>query len=232
MKKIVVAVDGFSSCGKSTMAKDLAKEIGYAYIDTGAMYRAVTLYALQQGCFKAGTIDVSCLENKMSEIEILFSVNPETGLTDTYLNKKSVEREIRGMEVAGYVSVIAALPFVRSALVEQQRRMGESKGIVMDGRDIGTVVFPDAELKIFVTASPEIRAARRLDELMAKGEQTSFEEILENIKSRDHQDMTRAISPLRKADDAIELDNSNMTIPEQQKWLLNNYNRVVNNDRN
>ena len=232
MRKIIVAVDGFSSCGKSTMAKDLAREIGYAYIDTGAMYRAVTLYALQQGCFKAGTLDVSCLESKMSEIKILFNVNSETGLTDTFLNEKNVEREIRGMEVAGYVSGIAALPFVRSALVEQQRRMGESKGLVMDGRDIGTVVFPDAELKIFVTASPEIRAKRRLDELMAKGEQTSFEEILENIKSRDHQDMTRAVSPLRKADDAIELDNSNMTIPEQQEWLLNNYNRVVNNDRN
>ena len=229
MKKIVVAVDGFSSCGKSTMAKDLAREIGYAYIDTGAMYRTVTLYALQQGFFKAGTLDVSRLENAMTDINISFIVNNETGLTDTFLNGKNVEREIRGMEVASYVSGIAALPFVRSALVRQQRRMGESKGIVMDGRDIGTVVFPDAELKIFLTASTEIRATRRLNELIAKGEQTSYEEITENIKSRDHQDMTRAVSPLRKADDAIELDNSNMTVSEQKEWLLNIYNRVVRN---
>ena len=230
MKKIIVAIDGFSSCGKSTMAKDLAREIGYVFIDTGAMYRAVTLYALQQGFFKDRKLDVYCLENAMPDIKISFIVNAETGLTETFLNGKNVEREIRGMEVAGYVSGIAALPYVRSALVEIQRRLGESKGIVMDGRDIGTVVFPEAELKIFLTASPEIRATRRLDELIAKGEQTSYEEILENIKSRDRQDMTRAISPLRKADDAIELDNSNMTISEQKEWLLNIFNRVVNND--
>ena len=212
------------------MAKDLAREIGYAYIDTGAMYRTVTLYALQQGFFNAGVVDVSCLENAMPDIKISFIVNRETGLTDTFLNGKNVERDIRGMEVAGYVSGIAALPFVRSSLVKQQRRMGETKGIVMDGRDIGTVVFPDAELKIFLTASLEIRATRRLIELIAKGEQTSFEEILENIISRDRQDMTRAVSPLCKADDAIELDNSNMTISEQKEWLLNKYYRIVNND--
>ena len=230
MKKIVVAIDGFSSCGKSTMARDLAKSIGYAYIDTGAMYRAVTLYALQYHFFENEVLDVSRLEKAMCDIKISFSVSPEKGNTETLLNGKNVEREIRGMEVAGYVSRIAALPFVRAALVEQQRGMGAEKSVVMDGRDIGTVVFPDAELKIFLTASPEIRATRRLNELIAKGEQTSFEEITENIKSRDHQDMTRAVSPLRKADDAIELDNSNMTVSEQKEWLLNIYNRVVNND--
>ena len=232
MKKIIVAVDGFSSCGKSTMAKDLAREIGYAYIDTGAMYRTVTLYALQHGFIKSGTFDISCLENAIPDINIIFNVNPETGLTEAFLNGKNVEREIRGMEVAGYVSGVAALPFVRSALVKQQRRMGESKGLVMDGRDIGTVVFPDAELKIFVTASPEIRATRRLDELTAKGEQASFEEILENIKNRDHLDMTRIVSPLRKADDALELDNSYMTVSEQKEWLLEKYYSIVNNDQN
>ncbi|MDR2914218.1 MAG: (d)CMP kinase [Tannerella sp.] len=231
MKKIVVAIDGLSSCGKSTMAKDLAYSIGYAYIDTGAMYRAVTLYALQHDFFEGGRLNASHLEKTMGDIKISFHVNPETGHTETYLNGKSVEREIRRMEVANRVSSVAALPFVRSALVEQQRRMGKEKGIVMDGRDIGTVVFPDAELKIFVTASPEVRAIRRLEELKAKGEKTSYEEILENVKSRDQQDMTRAIAPLRKADDAIELDNTNMTIPKQKVWLSDQYNRVMKNDR-
>ena len=228
MKKIVIAIDGFSSCGKSTMAKDLAHDIGYAYIDTGAMYRAVTLYALQHNFFKDNTLDIQSLEKAMKEINISFNINPETRRTETYLNKKNVEREIRGMEVAGYVSGIAALPFVRAALVEQQRRMGMEKGIVMDGRDIGTVVFPEAELKIFVTASPEVRATRRLDELKAKGESATFGEVLENIKSRDRQDTTRAVSPLCKAGDAIEIDNTNMTIPEQKKWLLDQYNLIIN----
>ena len=232
MKRIIVAVDGFSSCGKSTMAKDLAHDIGYAYIDTGAMYRAVTLYALRRDFFKDGILESARLEKSMGDIKISFNVNLETGFTETFLNGKNVEKEIRGMEVAGYVSGIAALPFVRKALVEQQHRMGRDKGIVMDGRDIGTVVFSDAELKIFVTASAEIRATRRLDELNAKGEKATFEEILENIKSRDHQDTTRDVSPLRKAGDAIELDNTNMTIQEQRAWLLDQYNRVVNNDKN
>ena len=232
MKRIVIAVDGFSSSGKSTMAKDLAHDIGYAYIDTGAMYRAVTLYAMKHNFFKDGVLDVSGLENAMHEINISFNVNVDTGRTETYLNGENVEKEIRGMDVAGLVSGVAALPFVRVALVGLQRKAGVDKGIVMDGRDIGTVVFPDAELKIFVTASPEVRANRRLDELKSKNEKATFEEILENIKSRDHQDTTRAVSPLRKAVDAIELDNTNMTIPEQKIWLLSQYNQAINNDRN
>ena len=223
MKKIVIAIDGYSSCGKSSMAKDLAGQIGYAYIDTGAMYRAVTLYARQNGFLQDDKLDVTRLEKEMDNINITFTVNPETGDTDTCLNGTNVEREIRGMEVANQVSYIATLPFVRAALVEQQHRMGKDKGIVMDGRDIGTVVFPDAELKIFVTASPEVRALRRWNELKAKGEDVTFEEILENVKSRDYQDMNREISPLCKAGDALELDNTSMTIAEQNKWLLDNY---------
>jgi len=224
---LIIAIDGFSSCGKSTMARDLAREIGYTYIDTGAMYRAVTLYAWQHGFIQNGQADFNRLEKEIDNINITFKVNTETGVTDTYLNGKNVEREIRGMEVADYVSQIAALPFVRKALVEQQHRMGKEKGIVMDGRDIGTVVFPEAELKIFVTASPEIRAMRRWRELQEKGEKVSYEKILENVKYRDLQDMTRAISPLRKADDAVELDNSLMTTSEQKAWLLNYYNKVA-----
>ena len=205
------------------MAKALARKIGYAYIDTGAMYRAVTFYAWQHGFLREDKPDISSLEKAMGDINISFHVNSETGDTETYLNNRLVEREIRGMEVAIHVSYIASLPFVRQALVEQQRRMGQDKGIVMDGRDIGTVVFPDAELKIYVTASPEVRAFRRWNELQAKGEDVSLEEVLENVKSRDHQDSTRDISPLRKADDALELDNSTMTIGEQNEWLLYNY---------
>ena len=223
MRKIVVAIDGLSSCGKSTMAKELAGKIGYSYIDTGAMYRAVTLYAGWKGCFRDSKPDIDRLEKLMDEINISFKVNPETGTTETWLNGTNVEREIRRMEVANHVSFVATLPFVRSTLIEQQRRMGKEKGVVMDGRDIGTVVFPDAELKIFVTASPEIRAFRRWNELKANGEDVSYEEILENIKSRDHQDMVREIAPLRKACDAIELDNTHMTLHEQNEWLLNNY---------
>ena len=231
MKRIIIAVDGFSSCGKSTMAKDLVRDVGYKYIDTGAMYRAVTLYSLRNNIFKDNIPVVARLEKAMGEISISFIVNPETGRTETYLNGENVEREIRRMAVAEYVSIIAALPFVRETLVKIQRSMGIEKGLVMDGRDIGTVVFPPAELKVFVTASPEVRATRRLDELKAKGENATFEEILENIKSRDHQDMTRAVSPLCKAGDAIELDNTNMTIPEQRKWMLDQYNRIINNDK-
>lgn len=231
LKKIVVAIDGYSSCGKSTMAKGLARDIGYAYVDTGAMYRAVTLFALRHGFIENNEPNEAEIEKAMKTLSISFRVHPETGYTETYLNEVNVEREIRGMEVANQVSRVAALPFVRAALVQQQRRMGAEKGIVMDGRDIGTVVFPEAELKIFVTASPEIRATRRLEELRAKGDTASFEEILENVKSRDYQDMTRAVAPLRKAEDAIELDNSEMTIAEQSAWLLSQYNRVINNGR-
>ena len=227
MKKIVIAIDGVSSTGKSTMAKGLAKEIGYTYIDTGAMYRAVTLYALRHGLFEGGEIDEEKLKKLMDDIHISFRFNPKTDRADTCLNGEDVEKEIRGMEVAGWVSRVAALGFVRRALVGMQQEMGREKGIIMDGRDIGTVVFPDAELKVYVTASPEVRAERRLEELKAKGDEVSFEEVLENVKMRDHLDTTRKESPLRRADDAIELDSSNMTIAEQKAWLLAQYHKAA-----
>ncbi|MBQ5871720.1 MAG: (d)CMP kinase [Bacteroidaceae bacterium] len=227
MKVITIAIDGHSSCGKSTMAKDLAKEIGYIYIDTGGMYRAVTLFAMQNGLITDAGIDEDALRNRMPDILITFQLNEETGRPDTYLNGVCVEREIRTMEVSKYVSPIATLGFVREAMVELQRLMGEAKGVIMDGRDIGTVVFPNAELKIFVTASADVRAKRRFDELTAKGESCNFDEILTNVVERDRIDSTRAISPLRKAEDAIVLDNSNMTIPEQKAWLLEQYYRVA-----
>ena len=221
-KKITIAIDGFSSCGKSTMAKDLAKEIGYIYVDTGAMYRSVTLYALHHGMFGAdNSIDTAALEKAMPQIKISFKLNAETGRPDTYLNGQIVEKDIRTMEVSSRVSPIAALPFVRKALVEQQQAMGKEKGIVMDGRDIGTVVFPDAELKVFVTASAEVRAQRRFNELKAKGMPADLQNILKNVQERDYIDSHREVSPLRKADDAVELDNSNMTIAEQKQWLRN-----------
>lgn len=224
MKKITIAIDGFSSSGKSTMAKDLAKEIGYIYIDSGAMYRAVTLYAMENGMFKTdNTIDTPSLEAKMKEIRITFRLNPETQRPDTYLNDQNVENKIRSMEVSAKVSPISTLGFVREAMVRQQQQMGQAKGIVMDGRDIGTTVFPDAELKIFVTASPETRAERRYEELKAKGQPASYEEILKNVKERDFIDQNREISPLRKAEDAILLDNSTMSIAEQKEWLMNQY---------
>ena len=224
MKKITIAIDGFSSCGKSTMAKDLAKEIGYIYVDTGAMYRSVTLYALRHNLFNAdGTIRERELQEQMKDINISFHLNKTTGRPDTYLNGENVENDIRTMEVSSHVSPIATLSFVREALVAQQQRMGAEKGIVMDGRDIGTVVFPKAELKIFVTASAEVRAQRRYDELKAKGMDADYADILKNVEERDYIDSHRATSPLRKADDAIELDNSNLTIAEQKKWLYEQY---------
>lgn len=224
MKKITIAIDGHSSCGKSTMAKDLAKRIGYIYVDTGAMYRSVTLYALRNGLFNAdGTIKEEELRAQMGNIKISFQLNKATGRPDTYLNGENVENQIRTMEVSSHVSVIAALPFVRAALVEQQQQMGAEKGIVMDGRDIGTVVFPNAELKVFVTASPEVRAQRRYDELKAKGMEANFDDILKNVQERDYIDSHRATSPLRKAEGAIELDNSNITIEQQQRWLYDQY---------
>ncbi|ATV34507.1 cytidylate kinase [Prevotella intermedia] len=227
MKKITIAIDGFSSCGKSTMAKDLARELGYVYVDTGAMYRCVTLYALRHGLFRAdGTINLPQLEAEIPNINISFRLNKETGRPDTYLNNENVESEIRTMEVSSHVSPIAAVPFVRAALVAQQQKMGEDKAIVMDGRDVGTVVFPNAELKIFVTASAEVRAQRRYDELKAKGMEADFEEILENVKQRDYIDSHREVSPMRKADDAIELDNSHISIAEQKQWLIEQYKRV------
>ena len=219
MKKITIAIDGYSSCGKSTMAKDLAREVGYIYIDSGAMYRAVTLYCLENGLFTPDGIDTEKLEAMMPNIRISFQLNPETQRPMTYLNGVNVEDRIRTMEVSTRVCPVAAIPFVREALVKQQQEMGQAKGIVMDGRDIGTVVFPDAELKIFVVASAEIRAQRRYDELKAKGQEASYEEILANVKERDYIDQNREVSPLRQAEDALLLDNSNLTIEEQKQWL-------------
>lgn len=228
MKKITIAVDGYSSCGKSTMAKDLAREIGYVYIDTGAMYRSVTLYALQNGLITSEGINTALLKEKMADIKITFALDQTTGRPLTHLNGVCVEQEIRGMEVASYVSPIATLDFVREAMVQQQRLMGKEKGVILDGRDIGTVVFPDAELKIFVTASAEIRAKRRYDELTAKGMACDINDILKNVQERDRIDTTREISPLRQAEDAIVLDNSHMTIAEQKEWLMEQFKRVTN----
>lgn len=221
MKKITIAIDGYSSCGKSTMAKQLARKLGYIYVDTGSMYRSVTLYALRNGIFNAdGSIDTERLQAEMPNIHISFQLNTATGTPDTYLNGELVEKEIRSLQVSNHVSPIAALPFVREALVALQRQMGAAKGVVMDGRDIGTTVFPDAELKVFVTASAAVRAHRRYDELQAKGMPAKLEDILKNVEERDYIDTHREVSPLRKADDAVELDNSHMTIPEQDKWLM------------
>ena len=214
-------MDGHSSCGKSTMAKALAKAIGYTYIDTGAMYRAVTLYAMRHGFIGENGIDEESLRREMPQIKITFG--HENGMQYTILNGENVERQIRGMEVSGNVSPISAIGFVREAMVSQQREMGRQGAVIMDGRDIGTTVFPNAELKIFVTASDEIRAQRRFDELKAKGENPVFEDVLKNVRERDYIDSHRAVSPLRKADDAIVLDNSHMTIEEQDKWLMDQY---------
>ncbi len=229
MKKITVAIDGFSSCGKSTMAKSLAKNIGYTYVDSGAMYRAVALYCIQHNMFDAtGTLDINTLNREINNIDISFKLNPLSGIADTYLNNKIVEAEIRTMAVSEKVSVVSAIPFVRERLVALQQEMGRQKGIVMDGRDIGTIVFPDAEMKIFVTAKPEIRAQRRFDELISKGDNnTKFEEVLSNLTQRDHMDMTRKDGPLKQADDAILLDNSFITVDEQMKWLVDKFNEIV-----
>lgn len=225
MKKIVIAIDGFSSCGKSTMAKDLAREVGYIYVDTGAMYRAVTLFAMRNDVFDAeGKIDETRLKALLPDVKLTFQLNNETKLPEVCLNGENVERYIRTLEVSQHVSPIAALPFVREKLVEQQQAMGKEKGIVMDGRDIGTVVFPDAELKIFVTASAEIRAQRRFKELETKGMPADFDEILQNVEQRDYIDTHRETSPLRQADDALVLDNSHLTIAEQKAWLMEKFN--------
>lgn len=221
MKKIIVAIDGYSSCGKSTMAKDLAREVGYIYVDTGAMYRAVTLFAMRNNLFDSeGNVEAERLEQLMPQVQIAFKLNAETGRPEVCLNGEVVEREIRSLEVSQHVSPVAALPFVRAKLVEQQQAMGREKGIVMDGRDIGTVVFPDAELKIFVTATAQIRAMRRYKELQTKGMPADFDDILKNVEERDYIDTHRATSPLRQADDALVLDNSNLTIAEQKQWLM------------
>lgn len=226
MKKITIAIDGHSSCGKSTMAKNLAREIGYVYVDTGAMYRAVTLFALRNGLFrKDGSIETDRLKGMLPEIHI--DQQMIDGGTQTFLNGENVERDIRSMQVSSHVSPIATLSFVREKLVEQQQQMGRNGGIVMDGRDIGTVVFPEAELKIFVTASAEVRAMRRFKELQEKGMAADYDDILKNVVERDRIDSTRAVSPLRQADDALLLDNSHLTIEEQQAWLLDQYRQRV-----
>lgn len=210
------------------MAKDLAREVGYIYVDTGAMYRSVTLYALRHDLFAAdGSIREDELKAKMGDIKISFQLNAETGRPDTYLNGERVEDEIRSLEVSSRVSPIAALPFVREALVAQQQEMGKGGGVVMDGRDIGTVVFPHAELKIFVTASAEVRAQRRFDELQQKGMPAEYADILKNVEERDYIDSHREVSPLRQADDAILLDNSHMTIPEQKQWLMEQFQKAT-----
>lgn len=225
-KNIIIAIDGFSSSGKSTMAKQLASAIGYRYIDSGAMYRAVTLYALEHGMInERQEVDEPALVAALPEIVIDFI--PVGSGQHTTLNGVDVEAEIRSMRVSSAVSPVAAIPEVRHALVEKQQQFGLGKGIVMDGRDIGTTVFPDAELKIYVNAPAETRARRRYKELLEKGADTTFEAVLENVKSRDHIDMTRAESPLRRADDAIDLDNSDMSIEEQNHWLLDQFNKAV-----
>ena len=225
--KIVVAIDGHSSCGKSTIAKAVASRFGYIFIDSGAMYRAVTLFALRKQLISEGSVNVQELIDLLPTIQIDFRYNAEKQKSDTYLNGENVEDEIRQLPVSQNVSPVAAIAEVRSAMVRLQQEMGKDKGIVMDGRDIGTVVFPEAELKLFVTASAEIRAQRRFDELTAKGETVSYEEILQNVQERDHIDSTREASPLRKADDALVLDNSHMTREEQLVWVIEQVERSL-----
>lgn len=235
MKKIIIAIDGHSSCGKSTMAKQLAKDIGYVYVDTGAMYRAVTLYAMRNGMYPDAGIQEEELKAAVEagKIQISFKFNAETGRPDTYLNGEKVEDEIRQMEVSNRVSPVAALPFVRALLTQQQQEMGKEKGIVMDGRDIGTAVFPQAEMKVFVTASAKVRAQRRFDELMGKAKTQeelaalNYEEVLKNVEERDYIDSHREVAPLRQAEDALVLDNSDMTREEQSAWLLAKYQDIV-----
>lgn len=227
MKKIVIAIDGFSSCGKSTMAKSLARNVGYLYFDSGAMYRAVALFCIEEGLVNGNSIDTEVLRNRMDEIKITFEADPVTKNSITFLNGRNVEKEIRSLQVSRIVSPVAAIDFVRTNLIEQQREMGKAKGIVMDGRDIGTTVFPDAEMKIFVTASAEVRAQRRYDEIIARGDEADYNEILENVQQRDHIDQTREVSPLRKAEDALLLDNSNMTREEQEQWLIEQFNKIT-----
>ena len=223
--KIIIAIDGFSSCGKSTFAKAIAARLGYIFIDTGAMYRAVTLYALQHGAIRSGIVDEEAVVRLLGEISITFRFNPERGASDIYVNGDLAEGRIRTIEVSNCVSGVSAIPEVRSKLVAMQQEMGRRRGVVMDGRDIGTVVFPDAELKIFMTADPAVRAQRRYKELTAKGDQVTLEEIERNIRERDKIDMTRAVSPLRQADDAVVLDNSHMSVDEQMAWFMDLYHR-------
>ncbi|MDD4922605.1 MAG: (d)CMP kinase [Bacteroidales bacterium] len=229
MKKLIIAVDGFSSCGKSTMAKALAKKLGYIYIDSGAMYRAVSLFCLRNGLLQNGLLDEVALKAKLNGIQITFQKNTE-GVSQTYLNGENVEREIRNLEVSNVVSLVSAVSFVREVMVDLQRKLSVGGGVVMDGRDIGTVVFPHADLKLFVTADARIRAQRRYDELVEKGQPEDFDAILENIELRDKLDQSRAVSPLKKADDALVLDNGAMTIEEQDAWLMEQVNKKIYGD--
>lgn len=226
-RKIIIAIDGFSSCGKSTFAKAIAARLGYIFIDTGAMYRAVTLYALEHGAIRSGMIDEDAVVKLLPEISVAFRFNPERGASDIYVNGDRVEGKIRTIEVSNCVSGVSAIPIVRQKLVALQQEMGRRKGVVMDGRDIGTTVFPEAEIKLFMTADPKVRAQRRYDELTAKGDTVTFDEILKNVISRDEADMTRAVSPLRKADDAITLDNSHMSVEEQMAWFMELYEKTL-----
>ena len=227
-KKIVIAIDGFSSCGKSTFAKAIAARLGYIFIDTGAMYRAVTLYALQQGAIRSGIVDEDAVVALLGDVEITFRFNPKRGASDIYVNGDLAEDKIRSIEVSNCVSGVSSIREVREKLVAMQQQMGRDRGVVMDGRDIGTVVFPDAELKIYMTADARVRAERRYAELKAKGDDVTLDEILENVISRDNADMTRTISPLRRADDAVELDNSYMSVEEQMAWFMERYEHVIN----
>lgn len=227
MQNITIAIDGYSSTGKSTIAKQLAKHLGYIYVDSGAMYRAVTLFAMQNACISEHSFDIAKLISKLDEINISFHLNPETQSADVYLNGVNVESDIRTLEVSNCVSQVAAVSEVRSMLVKQQQKMGEHKGVVMDGRDIGTVVFPDAELKIFMIASAEKRAIRRYNELIKRGDAVSYNEVLHNIQNRDFIDTTREDSPLMKAEDAIEIDNSDLSLEEQFEVVLNLVNKTL-----
>lgn len=226
-KKIIIAIDGHSSCGKSTFAKAIAARLGYIFIDTGAMYRAVTLYALENGAIRSGVVDEDSVVKMLGDINIDFRFNPERGASDIYVNGDMVEGKIRTIEVSNCVSAVSSIAEVRAKLVAMQQEMGIRRGIVMDGRDIGTVVFPDAELKIYMTADAMVRAERRYKELTAKGDSVTLEEIYENVVSRDKADMSRAISPLRKADDAIVLDNSHMSVEEQMAWFMERYEEAL-----
>ena len=226
-QKIVIAIDGFSSCGKSTFAKAIAARLGYIFIDTGAMYRAVTLYALEQGAIVDGKVDEAAVVALLPEVNITFKFNAERGASDVYVNGELAEGKIRTIEVSNCVSGVSSIREVREKLVAMQQQMGRERGVVMDGRDIGTVVFPDAELKIFMTAEPKVRAERRYAELTAKGDKVTMEEILENVISRDKADMERAISPLRQAEDAVVLDNSYMSVEEQMAWFMERYEQIV-----
>ena len=227
-QKIVIALDGFSSCGKSTFAKAIAARLGYIFIDTGAMYRAVTLYALEQGAIVDGVVNEAAVVALLPEVNITFKFNAERGASDIYVNGELAEGKIRSIEVSNCVSSVSSIREVREKLVAMQQQMGRERGVVMDGRDIGTVVFPDAELKIFMTADAQVRAERRYAELTAKGDKVTMEEILENVISRDKADMERAISPLRQAEDAVVLDNSHMSVEEQMAWFMERYQKIVN----